>query len=316
MSDDQAYSAFRAVRFADNAGEPFCPHCGCDAVYEYAARRIFKCKACEKQFSLTSGTIFSNRKLAMRDILAAIAIFVNGANGVAALRLSREIGCTYKTAFVLAHKLREVLGTLRTPDKLTGIVEIDGVWVGGHIKPKNKIEEREDRRLAHMRKSDKRRSVVTLRERRPGGRTLTTVLQSEAEGVEFVLANTDESAAIHADEGSHWDVLMAYRDLQQVNHSLRYVDGKTHTNNVESFNSRVRRAERGVHHRISGRHLQGYADEFAWREDYRRVSNGQQFAAVMRGATRAGVSREWKGYWQRRAGDDPGENRTTMRLPG
>src|SRR5580692_1365088 len=134
MTDDEAYSSFRAVRFAENGGEPFCPYCGCLGVYEYTARRIFKCKGCGKQFSLTTTTILHGRKMAYRDLLMAIAIFVNGVNGHAALHLSRELCCSYKTAFVLAHKLREVIGSLQIPEKLTGIVEIDGVAVGGHQK--------------------------------------------------------------------------------------------------------------------------------------------------------------------------------------
>jgi transposase-like protein len=144
MSDEEARAAFRAVRFSRNGGDPFCPKCGSLGVYEYETRQIFKCKGCEHQFSLTSGTIFSNRKMSMRDILTSIAIFVNAANGHAALHMSRELNCSYKTAFVLVHKLREVLGTLQTPDKLTGIVEIDGMWVGGHQKKSNLVKDRKD----------------------------------------------------------------------------------------------------------------------------------------------------------------------------
>jgi hypothetical protein len=58
-----------------------CPHCGCTVCYAYATRPIFKCKSCERQFSITSGTLFSSRKLPMRDYLMAIAIFVNRAKG-------------------------------------------------------------------------------------------------------------------------------------------------------------------------------------------------------------------------------------------
>ena len=67
MSDDAAHSAFEAIRFSDNGGAAFCPRCNCTAVYTYAARRIWKCKACSHQFSVTSGTIFASRKLAIRD---------------------------------------------------------------------------------------------------------------------------------------------------------------------------------------------------------------------------------------------------------
>lgn len=104
MTDEEAHETFRAIRWASTDGEPFCPQCGCVACYEYASRPIFKCKGCDHQFSLTSGTIFASRKLPIRDYLLAIAIFVNGAKGISALQLSRDLDVQYKTAFVLAHK--------------------------------------------------------------------------------------------------------------------------------------------------------------------------------------------------------------------
>ncbi len=85
------------------------PECGCCAVYEYRTRRLFKCKGCGKQFSVTSGTTFHGRKLAIRDYLMAIAIFANAAKGTSALQLGRDLDVSYKTAFVLAHKLREAM---------------------------------------------------------------------------------------------------------------------------------------------------------------------------------------------------------------
>jgi transposase-like protein len=110
MSDDEAHARFEAIRFADNGGAAFCPYCECTAVYTYASRRIWKCKACGRQFSVTSGTIFASRKLPIRDYLAAIAIFVNAVKGLSALQLGRDLDVQYRTAFVLAHKLREAVG--------------------------------------------------------------------------------------------------------------------------------------------------------------------------------------------------------------
>src|SRR4029077_13818851 len=110
-------------RWADTSGEPYCPSCGCLAVYSYAARPIFKCKSCDHQFSVTSGTIFAGRKLPVRDYLLAIAIFCNGAKGHSALQLSRDLNCQYKPAFVLAHKIREAIGS-----------EVDTRTVGGEVE--------------------------------------------------------------------------------------------------------------------------------------------------------------------------------------
>lgn len=297
MTDDEAYSSFRAVRFAENGGEPFCPHCGCLGVYEYESRRILKCKGCGKQFSLTTGTIFHGRKLPLRDLLMAIAIFVNGVNGHAALHLSRELCCSYKTAFVLAHKLREVIGSLQTPEKLTGIVEIDGVAVGGHQKKANFKKDRKDMRVSNP----KRQFIVNMRERRSGGRIRSFVCRNEADALPVILANVDRSAKIRTDEGTSWQIFPAYfSDWKSVNHKVAYMIKGVHTNWVEGFHSRIRRGERGIHCRISGKHLQGYADEFAWREDHRRVDNGTQFVMLMKASAHQPKSKRFKRYWQRR----------------
>ncbi len=183
MSDDEAHDAFVAIRFSDNGGAAFCPPCECTAVYTYAARRIWKCKACSHQFSVTSGTIFASRKLAIRDLLAATAIFVNAVKGISALQLGRDLDVQYKTAFVLAHKMREALGSVQNVGTLAGVVEIDGAYFGGHAKQENEKADRKDRRLTAER-TGKRQSVIVARER--DGRTLTTVVAKEAQGVAFV----------------------------------------------------------------------------------------------------------------------------------
>ena len=109
LSDEQAIATFRSLRWHETGGEPVCPACGCVAVYEYRTRRVFKCQACSRQFSVTSGTTFHSRKLPVRDYLMAIAIFVNAAKGISALQLGRDLDVSYKTALVLAHKLREAM---------------------------------------------------------------------------------------------------------------------------------------------------------------------------------------------------------------
>jgi transposase-like protein len=296
LSDDEAYETFRAIRWAGNDGEPVCPACGCYAVYTFKARRIFKCKGCDGQFSITSGTIFASRKMAIRDLLAAIAIFVNGAKGYSALQLSRDLGCQYKTAFVLAHKLREAMGAEMSTRKLSGLVEVDGAYFGGYVKPENRKEDRKDRRLA-INQSGKRKVVVVMRERR--GRALPFVFDGEDEAVPTILDRVLPGSTINADEASSWDSLHARFLMRRINHSVAFADDGACTNQAESYFSRLRRAEVGTHHHISGKYLASYAREMAWREDHRRVSNGSQYLLVAGAALAHAVSREWKGYWQR-----------------
>ena len=112
MSEEEAETAFVCIRWAETEGKPVCIHCECPTVYE--ARRPcgvlrFRCKACRKDFSVTSGTLFAHHKMPLRNYLAAIAIFCNEVKGKSALALSRDLDCQYKTAFVLAHKLREAM---------------------------------------------------------------------------------------------------------------------------------------------------------------------------------------------------------------
>ncbi|BGE86810.1 IS1595 family transposase [Methylosinus trichosporium] len=300
MSDDEARGAFREIRWASTSGDPVCPSCGCVAVYSYKSRPIFKCKGCDSQFSVTSGTIFANRKLPVRDYLMAIAIFANGAKGHSALQLSRDLDVQYKTAFVLAHKIREALAAEVEGMKATGDVEIDGAYFGGYVKPTNHKENRRDRRLA-VNQNGKRQCVVIMRER--NGRTLPFVFKSEAESVSTIAGRVAAGATVHADEALHWDRLHALYLTKRINHEHSYSEDGACTNQAESFFSRLRRAEIGTHHHIAGRYLSAYAREMAWREDHRRVSNGEQYLMMASAALAHPVSRQWKGYWQRPAID-------------
>ena len=296
MGEDAAYRTFCDMRWPETEGEAVCPRCGCTETYNITSRRKFKCVACYHQFSVTSGTIFASRKLAFTDLLAAIAIFVNGAKGVSALQVSRDLDVQYKTAFVLSHKLREAMALEQANARLNGIVEIDGAYFGGYVKPENRKEDRKDRRLK-ANTSGKRECVVVMRERR--GRSLTFVVANEGDAVPFVRDHVGTLATIHADEGTGWDALHSGWDTRRVNHSIAFKDEGVCTNQAESFFSRLRRMEIGTHHHIAGPYLASYAREASWREDNRRVANGAQTAMVGVSAMASRVSRQWKGYWQR-----------------
>lgn len=297
MSEDQAFETFKAIRWAATDGEPVCPKCGGYIVWEFKARRLFKCKACQGQFTVTSSTIFASRKMDLRDILAAIAIFVNGAKGHSALQLSRDLDCQYKTAFVLSHKLREAMAAEKMQAELSGEIEVDGAYFGGYVKPANRKEDRVDRRRAQA-QTGKRQVVTVIRER--DGDTAAHVVKSESHGAEIIAATIAVGSTIYADEASAYDVLAVKFLTKRINHSVEYANGDTSTNMAESFFSRLRRAETGIHHHIAGPYLSAYAMEMAWREDNRRVSNGEQFLLATGAALAHPVSRQWKGYWQRR----------------
>ena len=297
--EDAAYAAFCELRWPETDGEAVCPRCGCCEAYAISTRRKFKCAGCHHQFSVTSGTIFASRKMAFVDLLAAICITVNASKGLSMLQLSRDLDCQYKTAFVLAHKLREAMASeIQTGEVLDGHIEIDGAYFGGHIRPENLKEDRVDRRRKEN-QNGRRRVVVVMRERL--GRTLPIVTLSEADGVALVHANVDRMATLSADEASHWDLLHAGWSVDRVNHSVVYSDHGKHTNWAESYFSRLRRMVQGQHHHVSPQYLHQYANQAAWLEDNRRKSNGALAYGLVQNAMGCPVSRAWKGYWQRSA---------------
>ena len=296
--EDAAYQRFCRLRWPETGGKPICPICGCIDVYDLATLRRYKCAACHRQFSATSGTIFASRKLSFVDLLGAICLVVKASKGLSAVQLSRDLDVQHKTAFVLMHKLREVMAVETRSINLDGEIEVDGAAFGGHVRPANLRSDRVDRRILRNR-SGKRRVVVMLRQR--GGRTMTRSYLREAQGVDFVKERIVQGAVISADEAAHWDVLEPDFDMRRITHAEAYSLDGIHTNLAESYFSRLRRMIGGQHLKVDGRHLCAYAAHAAWLEDHRLESNGWLADRLIGGALAAPVSRDWKGYWQRRA---------------
>jgi transposase-like protein len=111
MSDEEAEAVLIQLRWC--GGEPHCPKCGCPTIWQSRRKGCvrYQCKGCQKEFSLTSGTLFASRKMPLRAYLMAIAIFVNEVKGKSMLAMSRDLGTSYKTSFVLAHKIHEAMAS-------------------------------------------------------------------------------------------------------------------------------------------------------------------------------------------------------------
>jgi transposase-like protein len=165
MTDLEAETVFRKVRWHSTQGQAVCPHCGGLDAYECRRPNValrFRCKACQKDFTVTSGTLFASHKMPLRSYLAAIAIFCNEVKGKSMLAMSRDLGLAYKSAFVLCHKMREAMSEELKGRHLGGEgheVAVDGAYFGGYVKPANLRKDRKDRRL-WQNKSGKRQVVV------------------------------------------------------------------------------------------------------------------------------------------------------------
>ena len=302
LSDAEVEAVFLRLRWPETDGKPACPGCGCAICY--ACRRPsgqprWRCKACRRDFSITSGTLFAWHKLPLRTYLLVVVVFCNEVKGKSMLAFARDLDVQNKTAFVLAHKLREAMAASMRGLQVGGegrVAEIDGAYFGGHVRPENRATDRVDRRLAGN-KSGKRRIVVAVRER--GRRTLPQVFAGEDAAVPAIRQRIARGTVVHADESPAWNPLHARFAMRRINHQHGYSIGGACTNGAESYFSRLRRAELGHHHHIAGLYLLRYAQEAAWREDLRLVGNGEQTHGVVGLAMRSPPSVDFCGYWQR-----------------
>ena len=179
-------------------------------------------------------------------------------NGVAALELQRQIGVTYKCAWRMMHQIRELMTEELPPMK--GTVEVDETYVGG-IRPGKR-----GRGAAG-------KTIVVAAVERGGNVAPFVVEKANTETADNLLAvTTDKSAKIVTDEYAVYHGLKKKGwDHDSVCHGLEeYVRGDVHTNTVEGFWSQMKRSIDGTHHGVSRRHLQRYADEFAFRYNRRR----------------------------------------------
>lgn len=308
MSEKQAESVFTAIRFAAKGGKPFCVWCDCEVVYpitrmvknrktyKVTERRIFKCKKCLKQFSVTSGTTFHGRKLSFKKIMIAILLFANGAAGTAAMRVRRDIRCNYKTAWLAFHKLRESMTDyLAGRGKLSGVVEADSTVFGGSVRKANRVVDRKTQPRRHM---DKVVRVSVLRERGPGGRVVP-FLGDESALAKAIDGLVEHTAEVIVDEHPAWNDLFAKFKVRQINHSVQLSDLRgTSTNLVESHFARFKRMIRGTYCNISEQYAHAYNGECSWREEHRRIPNGDQFLLITAGALHH-PSSKLRGYYQR-----------------
>ncbi len=302
MTEVEAETTFCKIRWSETDGAPVCPACG--GLDAYECRRPkgllrFRCKACRKDFSITSGTLFASHKAPLRVYLAAIAVFMNEVKGKNALALSRDLGMSHKACWVMLHKVREALAEEFKGRKLGGtgkVAEVDGAYFGGYVRPANLAEHRRDRRkLANQ--SGKRQSVIIVRER--AGNSLPAVFKSEGAALSWIRSRVLPGTLVNADEAGGWNDLQSRFEMKRINHEQAYSADGACTNQAESYFSRLRRGEMGHFHHVSGPYLLRYAVESAWREDARRTDNGAQVRRVTELALHRGPSIDFAGYYQR-----------------
>jgi transposase-like protein len=251
---------------------PICPHCG--TVNEATKLKgkstrpgVYRCRPCQKPFSVTVGTVFERSKIKLNVWVHAVDLYTASKKGFSAHQLHRTLGVTYKTAWFMAHRIREAMRDHK-PGPMGGAgksVEIDETYIGFEEGANSKTP----RNAAQF-----RNVVLTLVERGGSSRSFHVGSATLNQIVPIIRTNVRRESIIMTDESSLYRSLGGeFFSHDSVNHSVKeWTRGDIGTNTVEGFYSIFKRGTKGVYQHCAEKHLHRYLAEFDFPRNRCRVS--------------------------------------------
>jgi transposase-like protein len=262
-------------------GKVTCPHCQSERTTFLATQKRWKCKDCRKQFSAKVGTIFEDSALGYDKWFPAFWLIANAKNGISSYEIGRALGVTQKTGWFMLQRIRLAMqnGTIV---KIGGTVEVDETFIGGRSRFKHAHRKAKGGGWLGMtpvqglleRTSAKGHSKVILK-------VLKTVRKKQAQEAvrEYVLKGSEVMT----------DALRSYKGLnddyahQMIDHAVKYVDGKVHTNGLENFWCLLKRSIKGTYVNVEPFHLFRYLDEQSFRFNERKDTDSGRFMKAVSG---------------------------------
>ena len=268
LTDDEARQLLEQIRWPHGA---VCPHCGDINVKLMGGKAtrpgLYKCYACRKQFTVTVGTVMHRSHITIKQWILAFYSIAAHKKGVSALQLQRDLGLgSYKSAWHLAHRIRKAMQQEPMLSLLSGVVEADETFVGGHGNP------------------DKAILLATIeRDGRAVVRPVPNIKKPTLQGA--MKESVSRNARIHTDE------LRSYKGVEDyfcshsaVNHSIgEYANGDVHINSCESYFALLKRGVHGTFHNVSKKHIERYCNEFSFRWDTRKIKDGDRMVHMIAG---------------------------------
>ena len=266
-----------------------CPTCGSSDVSYVPSRRLWQCKTrhAKAQFSVKVGTIFEDSAISLEKWLAAMWMAANCKNGVSSWEIHRALGVTQKSAWFMLHRIRLALQA-SSKVKLGGSgseVEVDETFIGGKARNMHSTSAR--RRLLDQTGVKGKTPIVGILERGGEVRAAVVPTRRKRDLQGHIREHVDIGGAVYS------DALMSYIGLERqgyehkvIDHAVRYVDGRVHTNGLENFWSLLKRGLKGTYVSVEPFHLFRYLDEQAWRYNNRAtldnpMNDGDRFSLAV-----------------------------------
>ena len=277
--DDAAQEWFESILWPDG---PYCPRCGSFNVQSGIKHPTMthRCRDCpgRPMFSLKKGTVMQGSPLGYQKWAIAIYLLTTSLKSVSSMKLHRDLKINQKSAWYLAHRIREAW--LRDEGPFLGPAEADETHVGGKLKNMHKGKRKAARDQYNYGKS----IVAGVKDRRTNKVSATVVGDTTAYTLQtFIEDRVVSDARVYTDDGAGYRN-MPFFEHESVNHSAgEYVRGDAGTQGMESFWSMLKRAHTGTFHKISPKHLDRYVTEFAGRHNDRCNDTLAQMGNIVRG---------------------------------
>ena len=287
MTEDKARAYLESALWSNG---PVCHHCGSMKFWRVASltarHGVYTCAECEKQYTVTVGTVMHGSHISLRQWVIAFHLMTSSKKGVSALQLQRNLGLgSYRSAWHLAHRIRLSMKEDPLVKLLQGTVEVDETYVGG--KPRKENTGNSDKPKNKRGRGTDKTPVMALVER-SGNAFSKPIEHVNAKTLKGAIRSlVQKDSIIMTDEWkSYIGIGKEFKGGHEtVNHSEgEFVRGYVSTNTVESYFSLLKRGVMGIFHHLSKGHLHRYCDEFSFRWNYRKVNDGERAIAVIRGS--------------------------------
>jgi len=241
-----------------------CPRCGSGKIGKFGKdRKWHRCNDCHKPFNVKTGSIFEHSKIPLGKWLRAFYKIVTARKGISSMQLSKELGITQKSAWLMGHKIRKAMAASKHGYVLKGVVECDETYVGG--KKRNRHS---DKKAIKGRGAVGKIPVFGIVERK--GRSFSVVVPDTGKAtLQGIIRQAVKPGAIVCTD--EWRSYIGLGDVYThltVNHSaFQFKNGLASTNTIESTWAVLKRAYHGIFHYMSPKHLQRYADELDFRHN-------------------------------------------------